>query len=96
MALGGGGGWRSFPPSRGRTPGRAEPSRCRIDAARRLQRVVRGNQVFAVVYNLAAVAIALAGAMRPWMAAVLMPLSSIVVLAATSFVLSPRRRLWKS
>ena len=77
------------------TPGIAPIGRA-LAAARRLQRVVRGNQVFAVLYNVAAVAIALAGAMRPWMAAVLMPLSSIVVLAATSFVLSPRRRSWKS
>lgn len=77
------------------TPGIAPIGRA-LEAARLLQRVVRGNRVFAVLYNVAAVAVALAGAMRPWMAAVLMPLSSIVVLAATSFVLSPRRRSWKS
>ena len=77
------------------TPGIAPVGRA-LAAAGALQRVVRGNQVFATLYNGAAVALALAGLMQPWMAAVLMPLSSIVVLGATSFALSPRRQSWKS
>jgi cation transport ATPase len=54
------------------------------------------NQTFAVVYNVGTVALALGGYMRPWMAAVLMPLSSIVVLLGTSLSLSKRSRLWRS
>ena len=72
------------------------PIRLALRAARRLSRVVRGNQVFAVLYNVAVVALAASGCMRPWLAAVLMPTSSLVVLSATSISLSARSRLWKS
>jgi len=67
-----------------------------LRAAKRLSDVVRLNQVFAVTYNIGVVAIAACGWMRPWMAAALMPASSIVVLLATSFALSARSKLWKS
>jgi P-type Cu2+ transporter len=77
------------------TPGLA-PIRLALRAARRLAAVVRHNQAFAVAYNLGVVALALAGWMRPWLAAVLMPASSIVVLVATSLSLSARSSLWKS
>jgi Cu2+-exporting ATPase len=72
------------------------PIRLALRAARRLARVVRRNQRFALVYNAGVVALAIAGAMRPWLAAVLMPASSIVVVTATSLSLSARSRLWKS
>lgn len=55
--------------------------------ARRLAGVTRLNQTFAVAYNVGAVGLSLAGLMRPWMAAVLMPLSSLVVLAWTGALL---------
>jgi Cu2+-exporting ATPase len=77
------------------TPGLA-PIGLALRAARRLARVVQSNQVFAVAYNLGVVGLALAGLMKPWLAAVLMPLSSVVVLSATSFALSSRSRLWRS
>jgi Cu2+-exporting ATPase len=77
------------------TPGLG-PIRQSLLAARRLARVVRRNQVFAVVYNLGVVGLAMAGFMKPWLAALLMPLSSIVVLTATSVSLSARSALWKS
>jgi Cu2+-exporting ATPase len=77
------------------TPGLA-PIRTALLAAKRLARIVRRNQVFAVAYNVGVVGLALAGLMKPWLAAVLMPLSSIVVLTATSVSLSARSALWKS
>jgi cation transport ATPase len=72
-----------------------QPIRLALRAARRLARVVRRNQQFAILYNAGVVALAVCGAMRPWLAAVLMPASSIVVLTATSLSLSARSRLWK-
>jgi len=65
--------------------------------AKRLAGVTRLNQTFAVAYNVGAVGLSLAGLMRPWMAAVLMPLSSLVVLAWTGALLrdtgrAPTRR----
>jgi Cu2+-exporting ATPase len=76
------------------TPGLG-PIRVALLAAKRLARVVRRNQLFAVAYNLGVVALAMAGFMKPWLAALLMPLSSIVVLTATSVSLSARSALWK-
>ena len=72
------------------------PIRLALSAARRLSQVVRRNQVFTVLYNVGVVALAACGLMRPWLAAVLMPVSSILVLSATSWSLSARSRLWKS
>jgi Cu2+-exporting ATPase len=77
------------------TPGLA-PIGLALRAAKKLARVVQRNQVFAVTYNVLTVAFAMTGHMRPWMAAVLMPLSSLVVLATTSWSLSTRSRLWTS
>jgi Cu2+-exporting ATPase len=76
------------------TPGLA-PLGLSLRAARRLASVVRRNQVFDVGYNLAVVALSMLGLMRPWLAALLMPLSSIAVLTATSLSLSARSDLWK-
>lgn len=72
------------------------PIRLALRAAHALARVTRRNQVFAVAYNLCVVGVALCGWMRPWLAAVLMPLSSVIVLAMTSLALSRRSSLWKS
>ncbi|MFT3924168.1 MAG: HAD family hydrolase [Myxococcales bacterium] len=69
--------------------------RLSLRVARAVRRVVVGALTFATLYNVAAVGIAYAGWMRPWLAAVLMPTSSICVLAYTSLALS-RRSLWKS
>ena len=61
--------------------------------AKRLAGVTRLNQTFAVAYNVGAVGLSLAGLMRPWMAAVLMPLSSLVVLAWTGALLRDAGRV---
>lgn len=72
------------------------PIRLALRASRRLAQVVRRNQAFAIAYNVCVVTLAVCGLMRPWLAAVLMPASSIIVLTATSLSLSTRSRLWKS
>jgi len=77
------------------TPGLA-PIRVALRAAQVLSTVLRRNQIFAVSYNVAVVSVALLGLMKPWLAAVLMPLSSIAVLASTSWSLGSRSSLWKS
>lgn len=58
-----------------------------LSLSRRLARVTRLNQWFAITYNVGAVGLSLAGVMRPWMAATLMPLSSLLVLAWTGALL---------
>ena len=67
-----------------------------LRASENLAQVVRRILVFAVAYNVIAVAVAVAGLMKPWMAAVLMPLSSLLTLGYTMLVLSPRSARWKS
>ncbi|MBN9165482.1 MAG: hypothetical protein J0I07_31270, partial [Myxococcales bacterium] len=61
--------------------------------ARRLARVVRRNLIVALVYNAIAVALALAGYMTPLLCAVLMPLSSLSTVLATTMQLSSRLSL---
>lgn len=63
-----------------------------LDAARRLDRVVRINLSAAVAYNLVAVAFCFLGWVTPLTAALLMPLSSISLVVFTSTALSPGRR----
>ncbi|MET0385900.1 MAG: heavy metal translocating P-type ATPase metal-binding domain-containing protein [Polyangiales bacterium] len=72
-----------------------KPIHLALRAAHVLRRVLRRNRVFAVAYNIAVVSLALLGLMKPWLAAVLMPLSSIAVLTTTSWSLSSRSSLWK-
>jgi Cu2+-exporting ATPase len=72
------------------------PIRLALHVAKAMRRVVINALVFATLYNVFAVGLAYAGLMRPWLAAVLMPASSILVLTYTSLALSPRRTLWKS
>ncbi len=63
-----------------------------LRVAHRLRRTLRHVLVFAVVYNLGAVVVALAGWMQPWLAAVLMPVSSLTSLLYVAWAFSPRRR----
>lgn len=63
-------------------------------AARHLRRVVRDNLAIAIVYNLGAVALCLAGLVTPVVAAILMPISSISVVTLTAVRLSSRRLPW--
>jgi Cu2+-exporting ATPase len=72
------------------------PVRLALKAARRLSFVLRRNQIFAVGYNISVVTIAMCGWMKPWLAALLMPASSLVVLLGTSLSLSRRSSLWRS
>ena len=67
-----------------------------LRAADGLAKVVRRILAFAIAYNLVAVSIAMAGLMRPWVAAVLMPLSSLITLAYTVMMLSSKRLPWRS
>jgi Cu2+-exporting ATPase len=67
-----------------------------LRASDTLAHVVRRILAFAIAYNLVAVSLALAGLMRPWVAAVLMPLSSLITLAYTVMMLSRKRLGWRS
>ncbi len=73
------------------------PIRAMLEDARRLRRVVKADLALALAYNVGAVGLAIAGLIEPWMAAVLMPLSSIATIALTTVWLRrerPRRRPW--
>ena len=67
-----------------------------LRASDTLAHVVRRILAFAIAYNLVAVSLAIAGLMRPWVAAVLMPLSSLITLAYTVMMLSRKRLRWRS
>ena len=54
-----------------------------VAGARRTLSVIRRNVAFSLVYNLATVALAMAGAIGPLLAAVLMPLSSLTVVTSS-------------
>jgi len=77
------------------TPGLG-PIRLALRSARVLAQVVRADLAIALVYNVFAIGLALAGRMSPLLCAVLMPASSLTTIAATVAALSPRRRLWTS
>jgi len=72
------------------------PLRTALHASHAVRRVVRNALAFATAYNVVAVGLSYAGLMYPWLAAVLMPTSSALVLTYTAFALSPRRPLWRS
>ena len=62
-----------------------------VELARRTQRVVRQNLVWSIVYNLAALPLAAFGLVPPWLAAIGMSLSSVlVVLNAMRLSRTPR------
>lgn len=65
------------------SPGLA-PIREALHMAKRLARVVRMNLVIAVTYNAVAITLAVAGLMTPLLCAVLMPLSSLSTVLATT------------
>ncbi len=67
-----------------------------LQASEALARVVRRVLGFAIAYNALTVSLALAGLMRPWVAAVLMPLSSIATIAYTLAALSRKDGRWRS
>lgn len=50
-----------------------------VQTARRTLRIIRQNMVWAILYNLAAVPLAISGWLAPWMAAVGMSVSSLLV-----------------
>lgn len=80
------------------TPGLAPIGRL-LEWSHRLRAVIRANLGFALAYNLGAVALAYAGLVEPWVAAILMPVSSSVTLTATSAALlnlDRRRTSWTS
>ena len=65
-----------------------------LTAARRLRRVVRDNLILAVLYNLIAVGLCMAGLVTPVVAAILMPLSSVSVVTLTAIRLSRGKPEW--
>jgi Cu2+-exporting ATPase len=75
---------------------RIEPIRSALRYAKRLAQVVRRNLAFALAYNIVAISLAWAGWMSPWLAAILMPASSIFIVLGTTFSLSTRSLAWKS
>jgi Cu2+-exporting ATPase len=52
-----------------------------VDGARRTMRVVRRNIAFSLAYNVVGIALAMTGTINPVVAAVMMPLSSLTVVA---------------
>ncbi len=75
---------------------RIHPIRNALRYARKLTGVVRRNLVFALAYNILAISLAWAGLMSPWLAAILMPASSILIVMTTAFSLTQRSLQWKS
>jgi len=67
------------------------PVRRALTAAHLLRRTIRQNLTFALIYNVLTIALAWAGLMRPWLAAVVMPLSSLSVIGWSLYALSSRR-----
>ena len=72
------------------------PIRLALRASRELSRVTRRNLTFAVAYNSISICLAYAGLMSPLLCAVVMPVSSLTIVAATLASLSERSPLWKS
>jgi Cu2+-exporting ATPase len=68
------------------------PIRAALHMAKRLARVVRTNLAIAIAYNVVTVSLALAGLMTPLWCAVLMPLSSLSTVLATTWQLGTRKR----
>jgi len=69
-----------------------------VVGSRRTMRVVKRNLVFSLLYNVVAVVLAVTGVINPLIAAILMPLSSLTVIASSSLARSflPKRGLpWR-
>ncbi len=69
--------------------------RVALAAGHRLRAVLRGNLVYAVIYNAAALSLCFAGLVTPAIAAILMPTGSLGILAITWARLSDRSPSWK-
>ncbi len=67
-----------------------------LAAAHDLRRVVRDNLILAVLYNVGAVGLCLAGWVTPVVAAIIMPISSVAVVTLTALRLAGRRLAWTS
>ncbi len=76
------------------TPG-VQPVRDALHGARALQRVLRRTLGLATVYNVAAVGLSLAGWMTPLRCAVLMPVTSLSIVAMTVASLGSGRWSWR-
>jgi Cu2+-exporting ATPase len=63
-----------------------------LETGAKLRGVTRRNLGFAFAYNVFAVVWAATGQMHPWLAAILMPLSSLVVIASTALSFPMRAR----
>jgi Cu2+-exporting ATPase len=50
-----------------------------VNIAKRTQRIIRQNISWAIIYNATAVPLAVSGLLQPWMAAIGMSLSSLLV-----------------
>jgi Cu2+-exporting ATPase len=68
------------------------PVRAALHMAKRLARVVRTNLAIAIFYNLITVTLALAGLMTPLWCAILMPVSSLTTVLATTAQLTRERK----
>ena len=69
-----------------------------IVGSRRTMRVVKRNLIFSLLYNVVAVVLAMTGFINPLLAAILMPLSSLTVIASSSLSRSfaPAQRMpWR-
>lgn len=53
---------------------------------------VRNAFAFALIYNVAVISLAIHGAMKPWIAAIIMPLSSLVSIAIVAYGLRSNRK----
>ena len=65
-----------------------------LGAAHHLRRIVQQNLAIAVVYNVGAVGLCLAGLVTPVVAAILMPISSVAVVSLTAFRLRKGADSW--
>ena len=73
------------------------PIRAALHMAKRLQRVVHANLAIAAFYNVITVSLALAGRMTPLWCAILMPISSLTTVLATTAQLTRKpRSTWTS
>lgn len=67
-----------------------------LESSAELRRTLRHVYAFALTYNLGAIAVAAAGLMAPWLAAVVMPISSLATLTYVGWRLGPRSERTRS
>jgi Cu2+-exporting ATPase len=72
------------------------PIRAGLVAARALRRAVRRNLMWATAYNAIALGLSFGGLMSPLLAAILMPLSSLVSIGLVLWALARKGLPWKS